>query len=40
MVTQVMSVEEPLNFEQEKDHKKWMKVMKNEKCNLGNYKIA
>jgi hypothetical protein len=30
MMTQVMSVEEPLNFEQEKYHKEWMNVMKEE----------
>ena len=26
-MSQVMTIEEPLNFEQEKEHKKWMKAM-------------
>jgi hypothetical protein len=29
-MTQVMSVEEPLNFEQANDHKEWMSAMKEE----------
>jgi hypothetical protein len=30
LMSQVMSVEEPLNFEKAKDHKKWMNVMQEE----------
>jgi hypothetical protein len=41
LMTQVMSVEEPLNFEQAKDHKEWMSAMQEEydsimKMILGN----